>query len=1172
MAINLNTEPYNDDFDESKNFYQILFKPSLAVQARELTQLQTILRDQIKKFGNHVFKHGSIVIPGNSFSDLAVPYVKLQPKYNNLDLNLSNFEGKTVVGVTSGIKAIVKKAVNSTETDPVTFYLSYISGSATGGILFANGEEIYVEDATSTRAILQSSNATGIGSLAYINRGVYYINGTFVFVDKQDAVISKYDNVPSCHVLLKITEEIIDYSEDETLLDNAQGSYNYAAPGADRLKISLTLTTLPLGTALTDDYVEIMRYNEGVLEEHARNPKYSELEKSLARRTFDESGNYVVNGLTPVVREHLQTSSNGGVYPDGDIDKFVVQVDVGKAYINGFEVDKISKTQISVDKARTAGHIKDTEITLRPEFGQYLIVSNVVGTLAIRDREIVDLYNDNDASNASATKIGTARVIGIDYLIGDPSTGAVYKLWVTDVTMIGSYKLESAGGIRYQSTKYAYVLTKFNAPVSAGAFTAGEVVTHSSGRTATVKYWDASTSTLYAYKHDHTKETPKVGDLIVGGSSSTNSVLSGKTILVSVGQNTAVFQLPKAVPYSLKNVDTNAFDLQYTVQKELTIVCDSSGNGSVSVGSGEEINPVEVGTFIAVGPSGIVQNSNFSLNTTGTTLTFAGGSGYNAATIKVYAAVTKTSVSPKTKSLTTNTQTFTTSTSNITLEKTDVVSITSIIDSTGDITANYNFWNGQSDFAYNRASLTLKQGKTAPVGNVTVSYSYYQHSIAGDFFCIDSYPAGSLEKMINFTSSSGNTVELISCLDFRPSVGADGTFTGTNSRRSDLIISGVTFGSSLQFYVPRIDILTINPTGVLNIISGVPGESPKVPDAPIGQFVLNQFFIPPYTPYVTSIISKRMDVERFTMNDIKGIVNRVGRVEDFATLTASELSVTGVNIIDAATGLDRYKTGYLVENFTSPLSIARTTAGDYAASFVGTTLQPSIEDLSCQLFLLNSSSGIVNKGGYLMLPYTETVFAKQGLSSRVTNINPFITISWNGLVQVVPSVDDWVEINELPTIYESRTEEVIINVPVPAPSPAPTPRTPPSPPPAPSPAPLPSPIFGGWYGNVLGRAGETEAVQVGGQTFAGGVGWWSSDIVNSGRSAEQVATDFLTTASQNFLSGAESTFRTNNSVATLAANPVLTSTTTFSYGAGGQIVATTTGVNLDGTTFTRSGF
>ena len=51
-TIDFNTKPYFDDFDDSKNYHKILFKPSFAVQARELTQIQTISQNQIKKLAD----------------------------------------------------------------------------------------------------------------------------------------------------------------------------------------------------------------------------------------------------------------------------------------------------------------------------------------------------------------------------------------------------------------------------------------------------------------------------------------------------------------------------------------------------------------------------------------------------------------------------------------------------------------------------------------------------------------------------------------------------------------------------------------------------------------------------------------------------------------------------------------------------------------------------------------------------------------------------------------------------------------------------------------------------------------------------------------------------------------------------------------------------------------
>ena len=70
QKTDLNISPYYDDFDPAKNYHKVLFKPGFPVQARELTTLQSILQNQIKDFGDHMFKEGSIVIPGAPTLDI----------------------------------------------------------------------------------------------------------------------------------------------------------------------------------------------------------------------------------------------------------------------------------------------------------------------------------------------------------------------------------------------------------------------------------------------------------------------------------------------------------------------------------------------------------------------------------------------------------------------------------------------------------------------------------------------------------------------------------------------------------------------------------------------------------------------------------------------------------------------------------------------------------------------------------------------------------------------------------------------------------------------------------------------------------------------------------------------------------------------------------------------
>ena len=88
QKTNLNTSPYYDDFDQSKNFYKVLFKPGFPVQARELTSSQSISQDQLSKFSNYVFKNGAKVIPGDpSFQD-NVRSIKLNTTNFGVDISL----------------------------------------------------------------------------------------------------------------------------------------------------------------------------------------------------------------------------------------------------------------------------------------------------------------------------------------------------------------------------------------------------------------------------------------------------------------------------------------------------------------------------------------------------------------------------------------------------------------------------------------------------------------------------------------------------------------------------------------------------------------------------------------------------------------------------------------------------------------------------------------------------------------------------------------------------------------------------------------------------------------------------------------------------------------------------------------------------------------------------
>lgn len=1051
MATNLNSNPYYDDFDQFKNYHQILFRPSYAVQARELTQIQSILKNQIAQFGDHVFKHGSVVIPGNTFAELYTPYIKLESLYLGANVATSLFENQLIVGSVSGVKAIITKIVPAVNSDPITFYVSYVSGGMTSGepngyVTFLPSEEVYLENNTVIRATVQSAaTSVGFGSLAYVNAGVYYINGTFVSVEPQSVVISKYDSVPSAHVLFKINEEIVTSDEDTTLLDPAQGSYNFAAPGADRLKISLTLTTLPLNAEITADYVELMRYNAGVLEEHSRYPKYNELEKSLALRTYEESGDYVVNGFDITPKEHLRLSLNGGTYSaedGGDESKFVYSVAAGKAYVNGFGVEKLVAQKLTVDKARTASHVSQDYTTIKTSYGQVLLVTGISGALDTNNQETVQLWNSSNLADASDVQIGTAIVMALDYYDGDGSTSPIFKLYVRSISLNTGYSYEDIGSVRSVSGASAKVVNEYIVPLNSGAFdfdASPDVVnTAGSVRSATVAFWNPIAGKLYAHKHLSTKATPKVGESITGANSAATGIIKSKSIVITEGQSSLLFPLPRSAVKALKTA-SNTSDFTFTYNRKLLITSGTSTTPTVSSGT---IVPVEAGTLVAINGSGLVDESNFKLNGAGTAVEYRpGGVLTNVATdTHIYTQIRVTNAQPRSKVATPRTQSIAAA-ATVTLDRADVFEITSITLGGVDISSYYRLDQNINDYAYGYSRIVLKNGVTQPVGTLSISYNYYQHG-SGDFFSVDSYP--DYDDIPKYTSvTSGISYDLRDCIDFRQTVGT----------ASNIVVDDSVLSTSFQRYLPRYDSVVIDMQGKLTVLTGKPADTPKAPAIPEGSFELGLFYVPPYTDDVTYIRVLRKAIQRFTMKDIKTLENRVQRLEEFSTLTAAESSLVKINIIDAETGLDRFKSGYIVETFVDPFAVGDVFSNDFKVTmnrndgmFAFNEMYPT----SLKIWSANGST-YQKTGGVITLPYTQVPLAKVGVSSRTTNLNPFLVVKWSGTMQVNPPLDTWVEVLDLPEIF--KTVERTIRVEVPAPIPAPVP--------APPPAPAPSTPWGG---------------------------------------------------------------------------------------------------------------
>jgi hypothetical protein len=427
MAIGFfNIEPYYDDFDEDNNYVRILFRPEYAVQARELTQLQTIIQDQIKKFGDHIFKDGSPVVGGQLTIDNNVSYVKILPTYNNEDVDLDNFLNKQIINNSgSEVKrgrVIATFAPTATGTSP-TLMVKMLRGS------LVNNETFRTVGATTYYAQTILTDAVGVGTTVSIEEGVFYASGFFVKVLPQTITLDPYGITPSAKIGLQIEDDIVDASQDSTLLDPALGSFNYQAPGANRYKFSLKLTTRALNSTDESRFFELLRVENGIITKQVKYPIYSELEKTLARRTFDESGDYTVRNFRATLSANTKDAT-GNTY--------IINLDPGKAYVKGFEFETVGPTQLLASKARDKQ--TSTDFDLNIEYGNYLYVTNVHSSnqgffnfalptidLHCVNSANVDKYSFGTYAN---TRIGTAKIRNFDR-----ESATIYKAYICEANV-----------------------------------------------------------------------------------------------------------------------------------------------------------------------------------------------------------------------------------------------------------------------------------------------------------------------------------------------------------------------------------------------------------------------------------------------------------------------------------------------------------------------------------------------------------------------------------------------------------------------------------------------------------------------------------------------------------------------------------------------------------------
>jgi hypothetical protein len=437
---NLNTSPYFDDFDPTKNYQRVLFKPGTPIQARELTTLQSILQNQVEKFGKHFFKEGQVVIPGNIAYDSEYTCVQIDPTHLGIPVStyLEFLIGKQIKGETSGVSAKIEKYITSeeSENDNYTLYIKYQSSSETDFTTskFVDGENLLVLEnidygigvirLDSSFATAVISNSTAIGSAVKIEEGVYFIRGFFVDVFPQTVILDQYSNLPSYRIGLSIFEDIAVPSQSNLdLFDNARGFSNFAAPGADRLRIVATLIKKSIDDFNDENFIELLRIENGIIKKVIKKQDVNSLiTDELARRTNDESGDYYVKPFSVIAKESLNNKiGNNGVYNPGQLTKegntpsndlLTLQISSGKAYVKGYEVETLITVNADLEKPRTTEEVKNTTVPF--SLGNQVELNNVYGTIPVGfgTTSQITLYSKRTATPGlpAGIPIGVGRV------------------------------------------------------------------------------------------------------------------------------------------------------------------------------------------------------------------------------------------------------------------------------------------------------------------------------------------------------------------------------------------------------------------------------------------------------------------------------------------------------------------------------------------------------------------------------------------------------------------------------------------------------------------------------------------------------------------------------------------------------------------------------------------
>lgn len=1062
MAITTySNSPYNDDFATAdENYLRILFQPGRSVQVRELNQLQSNLQDQIDKFGSHVFKDGDRVLNGYTTYDeniqsLPITFIgAVDPTTEQLKA-LKGLEIHKVGLTDLSAKVMgVEQFVGNASGTYYRLYLKYF-----GTDVNTSTEAFVATDtlglATDTTITLGTNNTVSlngtIGTVAtsgdsledpgyyggfFQDEGVFFVKGCFVHTDSQSQFYVKEtaDTKLTGDAVFNIVEEVITHTADSALLDNAAGTPNQNAPGADRYKISLTLAFIPtasVAVAADQQRIELLQIVEDGVTLPVRT-EYSELGKALATRSDETNGSYIVKPFNLDVREYFNNEAgNRGKYTDDEIynsggdpliagvtnlaqaksegeKRYVIAVEPSTAYVQGYRVELEDKQEVVVNKGQDSSDIKTiANYKQSLNFGGFIL--GTINTLNTSAADITGSVDFNPSQTfilretEAGASIGTCRIAAITRNPNRPRMNS------TIASALGAGTLSASNVPEVLATHRIYV---YDIQITTAGKTLNDATDIDIFPNATdVEFRNTDGFSLKGEFMDKVYELPY------------DAVNEISTVKYSVSTRHEIADAPVGVSTIAAPVGsfTSTNPLDYTIFQE--------GNEN------DTTEGVTVPTKIEITNSGA--NAVIYYEEADGTPTILNSNMVIIAPVEVTRAVgVKTNTQVSAETITTKLGLGET----LTLANTDCYKINSITHSeigsgSTDLTDQFLFNGGQTESHYGYGTLKYVGTQSAPSGTLTVDYQYFAGTDGP--YTANSYTTDGTTRMALSDVPKYQDSRLSNALDFRRSI----TSTTTNFD----IIPGTTATFDIDYYNPRVDLVSLNQLGDVSIIEGASSQDPQRPILPKDSIELFEIYKPGYVYELDDLVISANNQRGYKMKDIGELEARVKNLEYYTALNMLEKETAEKQLFDESG--ERFKNGIFTDAFTGhgggdtsnpaykiaidrdessarPMYLSENTRWSYRDSgsdlLSGATNtltgSPSWNNVSVP------SGTVVHSGkrkNAVCLDFIEKSHVVQPFATDHMSVNPYDVATWSGSLEISPTSDEWKDVTHRPDIINN---------------------------------------------------------------------------------------------------------------------------------------------------------